>query len=59
MKIGNRIIITDGKLSMRDGSSLKKYLKKWQKENNTDNGDSVNVVETSSLVLLEHLSSAG
>lgn len=43
MKIPEKLKIEDGHLKCIDGSSLRQYLKKWQQENNIEDGQSVNI----------------
>jgi hypothetical protein len=49
MEIRDRIIIENGRLKMRDGSSLKAYLTAWQKQNKLPDGTPVNVIHGAQL----------
>ena len=43
MEIPNKLKIEDGRIKMIDGSSLRAYLKKFQKNQNIEDGRCVNI----------------
>ena len=43
MSTPNRLKIEDGRIKMKDGSSLRKYLLEWQKGNGMENGADINI----------------
>lgn len=45
----SRIIIKDGRLKMKDGSSLRAYLDDFQKRNKVSDGAFVNIFDHASL----------
>lgn len=56
------MIIVDGKLHMKDGSSVEEYLKAWQEKHEHPNGTEVNVMcheGANSLLLYAQLATCG
>ena len=54
----SKLIIIDGELHMKDGSSVKDYLQSWQNARGTPNGTKVNVFlhsHTNELLCYEQL----
>jgi hypothetical protein len=44
MKIPNRLIINDGKITLEDGSDATSYLRDWMKKHKIGKGAVVNVI---------------
>jgi RNA polymerase-interacting CarD/CdnL/TRCF family regulator len=51
MRLPAKIIIKKGQLEMDDGSDLVKYLKRWQKQSETPDGEYVNILNHARAVI--------
>lgn len=49
MKLPNKLIITNGKITLEDGSDATNYLYKWQSENKISNGVAINAITRADL----------
>jgi len=54
-----RMIVVNGRLKMKDGSSATAYLKSWQKYSKTRNGCHVTMMKTGELKAMAHAALIG